>query len=129
MEGDDGRITWSSIRLIIETHDNNLINVSSQSSSCQTLKQDHHLPGLRGDRVVHVSRYVAEIGNSRWRRRPCRGVQHTDLCQQGSFLLQRSHSSIPTSRVFSITTSFSSLSKKEYLNYLGETVTRPIGVF
>ncbi len=54
----------------------------------QTQKQDHHLDGLRGDRTVHVSRWSVAGVSTGWRS-PYHGTRWTDLCRQGSFLLQR----------------------------------------
>jgi hypothetical protein len=59
-------------------------------AASQTRKQTNHLVGLRGDRAVHARTWAAAGATSRLRRRsPCRVARCTDLCRQGSFLLQR----------------------------------------
>ena len=58
-------------------------------AASQTRKQTNHLVGLRGDRAVHARSWAAAGATSRWRRSPCRGARCTDLCRQGSFLLQQ----------------------------------------
>ena len=68
----------------------NVCTLGCTPAACQTRKQSHHLVGLRGDRAVHASLWAAAVSSVRWRRRsPFRGAPCTDLCRQGSFLLQR----------------------------------------